>query len=309
MTTTTRKKGCHPSHPLLLANAMPMGFHLRNLTPPPAVFDGTNGCDSFQMFLNDTLGDCVKACDANYLLGVTYGATGKPIIVSDSEVRADYFTETGGADVGLDLGTDLAWEAANGLKDPTGKRHPCGPYGTVNPRDLDGFAKALYYFKWLKLGVSSASLMNASAGQLIDAPRRSGSIDHCVGLAGRRADGAFKLVTWGEVLWVTPAWISKCCGEAWARYRDQDLINPATGQTFDGFNLDGLQEAWAEFTGQPPIPNPPPPVPSQLVLGPVSLVAGPLSVSLKTGPFRQTSAGTLTIPQAGSYNITFTGVQ
>src|ERR1035437_8520864 len=136
--------GCYQSSPVVLARAVALGYHLRNLAPAPPIFDGTGAFTKFQMFLNDTYGDCVMAESANALLGLTAGASGgTPTMVSNSEVSKEYFSLTGGRDNGLNIAEELAWETTNGLQDVNGVRHPCGPYGTVDPTDAEQFAQGM----------------------------------------------------------------------------------------------------------------------------------------------------------------------
>ena len=261
-----RLKGARLSNHLFALAAPSISRRIKALPPPPAVFDGSKGFDAFKMGLNDTLGDCVVAEDANFVAAMSYAASGSPTYIPDDNIRSAYFTETGGSDSGLDLGTDLAWQANSGLVDAEGHAHPCGLFAAVNPQDWDAFLKALYYFKSLKLAVSTpGNFMNASPGCAVDAAGYMGPVDHCIGAYGRDARGNVTVASWGMRFAVTPAFIAAGCGEAWVRPTDPDLVNPATGKTYDGYTLADLQSEYQEFASGPMPPNPapvPPPPPA-----------------------------------------------
>jgi hypothetical protein len=259
-----RLKGARLSNHLFALAAPSISRRIKALPPPPAVFDGSKGFDAFKMGLNDTLGDCVVAEDANFVAAMTFAAAGSPTYIPDDNIRSTYFTETDGSDSGLDLGTDLQYQSQHGLLDAKGHAHPCGIFASVSPQDWDAFVKALYYFKSLKLAVSTPdNFMNASPGCVVDATGYMGPVDHCIGAYGRDAHGNITVASWAMRFAVTPAFIAAGCGEAWVRPADPDLVNPATGKTYDGYTLADLQSEFADFSGgnPPPSPAPDPPAP------------------------------------------------
>ena len=257
-----RRTGCKPTPRTVLARASFMPRYLTSLPVPPASFDATKDFGGFRMFLNDTLGDCVIAENANAIRGLTYATYGTPVEISDADVRTDYFAQTGGADTGLSLGENLAYENAHGLIDAQGRVHKPGPYGTVDPTHIGEFAKASFYFRRLKLAVAAKPLNDYldQGGQMDGLLKYTGTkrsdIDHCVGVYGRKlySSGSFwKLVTWGGVIWVNDDFIVNCCGEAWATYAAPDAF--LDGKTFDGFSQDDLMADWDAFNGRPPKPK------------------------------------------------------
>jgi hypothetical protein len=204
------------------------------------------------MFLNDTYGDCVVAQFANAITGLTFATLGKPTDIKDSDVKANYFNQTGGSDSGLNLADALDYWNQYGLVDASGKLHKPDVYGGVDPSDLDGFDMACYYCDGLDIAISTpSSFMNSDDGDTLDwTGGRPGPVDHCVGISGRRDDGCFKLITWGGIRWVTPRWIEACTGEAWATPLTMDRLTP-NGVTVEGFDLLELKRQFAVFQGKP----------------------------------------------------------
>jgi hypothetical protein len=80
------------------------------LPPLPATFDLDSNypglIDNF-MFANDTVGDCVIAEHAHQLLRFAFYQQQKQITITDAEVLAEYYKETGGPDSGLDMQVDF----------------------------------------------------------------------------------------------------------------------------------------------------------------------------------------------------------
>ena len=247
-----RMKGCRPSPAGKLLRALFIPAHLANLPPPPKSYDAHNGCTAYRMFLNDSLGICVVAEFANTITGLTYATLGKPTDINDSDVRENYFNQTGGRDNGLDLASALDYWNRYGLVDADGKLHKPDVYGGVDPQDIDGFDLANYYCDGLDIAISTpSSFMNSDNGDTLDwSGGRPGPIDHCVAISGKREDGCFKLITWGGIRWVTPRWIEACTGEAWARPLMLDRLCP-NGVTLEGFDMLELNRQFAVFQGKP----------------------------------------------------------
>jgi hypothetical protein len=246
-----RMKGCRPSHPGKLMRALYLPAHIANLPPPPSSYDAHSGFSGYRTFLNDRLGDCVVAEWANDIIGLAH-ATGKAVNIADAAVRENYFTQTGGADNGLELADAMDFWNRYGLKDTDGKLHKVGVYGGVDPDDIAAFDAACYYFDGLNVAIATNNtFMSSDDGELLDwSGGRAGDIDHCVGITGKRGDGCFKLTTWGGVRWVTPKWIMACVGEAWARPLMNDRLCP-NGATIEGFDLAELNRQFAVFQQKP----------------------------------------------------------
>jgi hypothetical protein len=256
-------KGCNPTPAHKLAKAMWMGKYTASLPPEPDEFDVWYGFASPDIFTNDFEGSCVECETANAIAGLTYAAK-RPVTISKDEVHKNYRTQTGGGDSGLDLGSNLDWENANGTHDMAGGLHKPGPHGALDTSNLAELSKACYYFGGLKIGICTpSSFMNASPGDVVDwSGGNPGPVDHCVALTGRKLIGGVRvwiIETWGFYVYVTDAWMLACTGEAWARYDDHDRFT-IDGHTVEGWDEQSLLDDWAAFTGEP-VPPPEPPVP------------------------------------------------
>ena len=247
-----RMKGCNPSHPGVLMRAMFVPAHLAALPPPPDEYDADGGCNQYRMFLNDTYGDCVVAEFANTILGLTYATHGTPTNIKDSDVKSNYFAQTGGRDIGLDLASALDYWNKHGLVDANGTLHKPDVYGGVDPNNIEEFNTACYYCDGLDIAISTpSSFMNSDDGDVVDwKGGNPGGIDHCVRISGRRkSDGCFKLITWGGIRWATERWILACTGEAWATPLIGDRLTPG-GVTLEGFDVVELRRQFAVFQGK-----------------------------------------------------------
>ena len=247
-----RMKGCHPSDPIVHARAMFLAPHLADLPPPPKEYDCYKGFRSFKMFLNDQLGDCVVARFCNSILGLSYATTGAAVTINDSDVRANYFAQTGGSDSGLNLADALSYWNQNGLIDAAGALHKPGVYGSI-PNDLGIFDVANYYFQGLDIAIATPrSFMQSNDGDVVDwnSHMSPGGIDHCVGIGEKNADGNYELITWAGVRWATPRFVTACVGERWATPLTMDRLAP-NGESIDGFDLAELQRQFAIFQGKP----------------------------------------------------------
>ena len=251
--TPGRMKGCNPSHPGTLARSMFVPTQLANLPPPPSEYDAHGGCEAYRMFGNSQYGDCVVAEFANAVTGLTFATLGSPTPINEKDVIENYFAQTGGRDIGLDLASALDYWNQYGLIDAAGKLHKPEVYGGVDPQNIAEFDLANFYCDGLDIAIATpSSFMNSNDGDVVDwtSSRSPGQIDHCVSISGKNADGNFKLITWGGVRWATPRWIVACCAEAWARPLMSDRLCP-NGVTIEGFDMAELKRQFAVFQGIP----------------------------------------------------------
>jgi hypothetical protein len=132
-------------------------FRLRNyllqaLPPPPASCDYSAKAQSVlsQVYLNDSLGDCVIAAIAHLIGVLTANATGTPRIFTDAEIIALY-GEIGGydpnipsTDQGCDEVTALNWLQNYGA--PTGSNQ-CAGWMTVDATNPIEVRQAVWLFE------------------------------------------------------------------------------------------------------------------------------------------------------------------
>jgi hypothetical protein len=85
-------------------------LRVNNLPPIPETFDlDAKYVDLVdkEMFLNDTYGDCVTAEHAHQTYRFERFEQGKQVVITNGDVKAQYFKETGGGDNGLNMLTSL----------------------------------------------------------------------------------------------------------------------------------------------------------------------------------------------------------
>ena len=179
----------------------------------------------WQMFLNDSLGDCVCADTAHSLMLRTANV-GQIVVPQDSDVLALY-EAVGGYDPTqtqpdgnnpTDQGCDET-AMCNYLETMGWLGHKADAVGSVDPRNLDHIRWCIQLFGACRLGINvPAWAMDAfGAGQPWGAPPAGADTTieggHYVPLVDYR-DGTFTCVTWGQPQIVTPAFMALYCEEA-----------------------------------------------------------------------------------------------
>lgn len=242
----------------------------------PTTVDYAGNVTAWPMARNDALGDCTAA-DACHGIQVwtTYGQ-GKTVTCTDSDVVAFYSGSTGynPADPSTDQGGNMQ-DVCNYFVKTGMAGHRIAAFFQVDPAHADQLRAAL----WLFGGVSVGFPFPASAMTQFDAGKpwdvvRGATIEggHDVLLVGMTTGGNYRVVTWGKVQDVTPAFWAKYMadpqnGEAWARVSLDWLRNNGTPE---GLSADAANAAFTAMTGRPgpfptvaPTPSPAPsPAPS-----------------------------------------------
>jgi hypothetical protein len=195
--------------------APPLRFGLPELNP--AVIP------RWGMLANDQVGDCVIASAAHGEM-VTRGLAGLPAVVFDDATSIADYSAIGGyiagdaaTDNGLDLQTAAAYRQRAGIVDAAGNRHKIDIYAAVRAGDLDELALAVFLFGSADIGVQ---LPNSADDQFEQqAPFRVLTNDggiaggHCICIVGRNSAGNYLGVTWGQLVAIEPAWLSKYMDE------------------------------------------------------------------------------------------------
>lgn len=269
-----RKLGLLPKHTdetahprLKLAEFLTPGY-----TVPPVV-DYAAQVTSWPVARNDVLGDCTAA-DACHGIQVwsTYGQ-GATVTPSDADVVAFYSGSTGynPVDPSTDRGGNMQDVCNYFLK--TGMAgHTIAAFFSVDPAQPDHLRAALWLFGGVSAGFPfpSSAMAQFDAGQpwdVVDGATIEGG--HDVLLVGMTAGGNYRVVTWGKVQEVTPAFWAKymadpTSGEAWARVSLEWVRNNGTPE---GLSADAVNAAFQQLTGRPgpfpaPVQAPPPPQPA-----------------------------------------------
>lgn len=187
-------------------------------TPPPSYDFDTEHGDIFpaRMYLNDTYGDCVIVEQANHITRLEKDEQGVILNITDAEVKAEYFAQTGGPDVGLDPIASLnkwrnhGWAAG-------GMLHSIHSWAEVSGQDRRQLQEACIVGRGLqvcaRLPISAAYQIDAGKPwDLVSGPDgEAGSWGgHCVYMKGY--DQTYVRVwTWGKVQLATWRWVAAYC--------------------------------------------------------------------------------------------------
>lgn len=182
---------------------IPLKAILRKKLPPiPERFDlhETYGIHDNFMFLNDVYGDCVKAARAHQTLVFETIEQGAQIAITDEEVKAEYFEETGGSDSGLYLLDSLKDWRNNGWRIGD-KIYTIYAFASVNWKDHEQVKACIYLLGGVNFGmmVFSRDIEQFEAGKPWELTPFPGMFEggHGVYLCGYGPDGLTGM-TWGR---------------------------------------------------------------------------------------------------------------
>ena len=212
-------------------------------TPPAASNDYTAAVKvPWQVFLNNSLGDCVCADTAHSLMLRT--ANVGPIVVpTDNEVLRLY-EAVGGynpSDPSTDQGCNET-DMCNYLKTTGFLGHKADATGSIDPANLDHVKWAIQLLGTCRIGIRfpNFAMDQFNAGEPWDVTTVGDqTVDggHDVPLVWYGGDD-FICITWGKEQHVTPAFLAKYCDEAHGEVF-ADWVS-AQGAATSGLNLDTL---------------------------------------------------------------------
>jgi hypothetical protein len=192
------------------------------------------------MYLNDTFGDCVIAAQANAITRMEKDETGVAPVVTDEEVKHEYFVQTGGLDLGLDPIASLnkwrrGWPSG-------GEPHTIHSWASVVAADPQQVKEASLVGQGLQIAIrlplSAADQINAGQPwDLVAGPRgEAGSWGgHMVYLVAYDSDGV-TVWTWGRRQRATWRWLAAYCDFAALVIDSPDSVRA----DIDVATLDGL---------------------------------------------------------------------
>jgi hypothetical protein len=198
-----------PERPFGLSNLAT--YAVGKIPTPPAKFDVPNA--KWQMFLNDTYGDCTIAGIANSMLAWNAEVKENTHIPTDEEVKNTYFGITGGADSGCVEATVLRKFHNEGF---FGSK--ADGYAPVKPHSITQMHQAIAFYGACYVGVAlplSAQQQTQNGQPWTVVPGSPIEGGHCISFVGYDAH-AFYAVTWGQIVEVTYPWWSEYGTEAWA---------------------------------------------------------------------------------------------
>lgn len=232
---------------------------VNHLTLPPsdvpAIVDWASKVLSWPMYYNDSIGDCTCAGVGHMFQAFTaYASTmvtlANTVILALYEKLSGYNPQTGQNDTGCveqDVLQDLVDNGVDG--------HKVIAFAQVNVKDPAEMKAALYLFGSLYLGIQcpQSAQQQFAAGQPWDyvpgSPIEGG---HCI-VMQYADDQKYKIVSWGALIEMTPAFWQNYGDEAWVVIT-QDWIE-ANGNTPTGLSLQSLLSEFHAITGAP-VPSP-----------------------------------------------------
>lgn len=252
------------THPRLqLADA------LGTYPPAPAVVDYIGNVAQWPMYLNDELGDCTCAAAGHMIEAWTAYGTGATIQVGDSAILTAYEAVGGykpghpDTDQGANMQDVLNYWRKTGIGG-----HKILAFAEVNVRNVLELEAAMALFGHVYLGINfpNVAMDQFNNHEPWDAVADDGGIEggHAIDWGYAALDQNYKVITWGAVQEMTPAFFTKYVEEAWIVV-DQEWINK-NGDNPEGLDLAALGAAFTDMTGEAnPFPAPAPtpaPVPA-----------------------------------------------
>lgn len=225
-------------------------LNFRKLPIPPKVFGHYQLIpdDGWGMLGNDEWGDCADAGPCHQTMVVTAEGLGTPAPFSTASALENY-TQTSGFDPNAgpsgdnptDQGTDIAKMAAywanTGFVDDKGVRHKVVAVTNLHPGDLREIAAATYLFQTVGLGFAlpdSAQEQTQKGEPWSVVPDANIEGGHYVPLVGRRANGNFVGVTWGQLQEITPGFIRT--------YNNQGIVCLSEEMMKNAKSIDGFDD-------------------------------------------------------------------
>jgi hypothetical protein len=268
VTYPTRKLGRRPpkNHP-----ALRLGRYLTGLVPVhPATADHLARVPDWGLYENDRYSDCGPVSAANERKLITRYLTAAELSPSQADVF-DLYRRSGNpgfdpadpggpGDGGVDMQTMCEALAAGGI----GGTKPLG-FAKVDHTNLDELRAAVAIVGSLLLGVDLQAAQQAQTDVGLWDYRPSAPWGGHAVLAGRYGGGPDRLgiVTWGEVVDVTDAFLVHQLDEAWVVIWPEHLTDPGF---LEGVHLADLAADYEALTGRPfpgavapPSPGPPGP--------------------------------------------------
>jgi len=189
--------------------------------PPAYDFDTKHPGIPTPMFANDTLGCCVIAGRAHQTLRFEDIEQGSVLMVTDADIKREYFKETGGPDSGLVVLDSLSLWRHKGWR--VGKRsYKIRAYAELNRTSRSQMRLAIYADVGVGIGVNlpKCAQSEMDTGQPWARTTGRGSAPgswggHYVYVPGYTSKGPV-CVTWGRKQQMTWAWFDKYCDEAYA---------------------------------------------------------------------------------------------
>jgi hypothetical protein len=198
------------------------------LPSPPTSVDYYSGL-SLPIDGNDRLGDCVMAATAHLIAAWDHEVTETIHVPDETEVVAEYFVLTGGADAGLNESSVLQTWHTSGLFGAS-----IAGYAPVNVKDVTAIQQAIAFYGGAMFGIQcpASSQEQFAAGQPWtydpSSPIEGG---HAIAPLGFDENYVY-CATWGGIAPVTYPFLAALLDECWAII-PQAFIDAGKGPAID----------------------------------------------------------------------------
>jgi|SRR5581483_9411553 len=257
--------GRKPSDPSL--KHLKLADYLKTLPAPPATVDYSAKAVSLtQVFMNDTLGDCVIA-GGYHVVGTETGNAGDGFVATNDQIVSDYSAIAGyvkgdpSTDNGTDLPTAMDWWIKNQFADGT----KLIAYLAVDASNKTEVMQAMYLFENLYIGMALPDAwinpFPSANGFVWDDGTPDPNNGHCVMGVGYNAQGV-QIDSWGLIGTLTWAALSHLCsaaggGELYVMLTSDQLAKGATSAP-NGVAWTDLVNDFNVMGGNAPVPAPVP---------------------------------------------------
>jgi len=201
--------------------------------------------------LNDTLGDCTCAAVGHAIQVWSFNAGGTTITPPDADIEKLY-EEAGGYVPGnpaTDNGAVIQTVLTDWLNGPV-DGNQLTAFVEIDQRRPANVKRAIWESACVDIGFDVPAFMNMNPGATWDVdPSGDNTIigGHSVILVGYQSDGTYILESWGDIYFMTPAFMEQFCDEAYM-LADKSWVE-GTGNTPAGLNilqLEALMQAMRE---------------------------------------------------------------
>jgi len=230
------RKSPSSSRPLQLSR------YLASVPPSPlkVYWEYKVPADQWNMFGNDSIGDCTCACIAHTLMCATIH-TGSMVVPTVEEVVAAYSAITGyvpgdpSTDQGAAIPDVLEYWRKTGIAG-----HQILAWAEVDQTNIEEVRQAIWLFGGVNVGISVYQSMEEQfdQGKAWDQPSGQNLGGHSVPLFGYGRDGC-TCVTWAKLQQMGWGTFSKICSEAYAVVT-QDWVDKLSGKSYSGFDISQL---------------------------------------------------------------------
>jgi hypothetical protein len=175
--------------------------------------------------LNNSLGDCTCAACGHAIQTWSFNSTGTMVTPPDADIESlyeeagDYIPGQPNTDNGAVIQTVLT-DWMNGPIDG----NELTAFVEIDQLSVSNIQRSIYECGVVDIGFDVPSFMPMNAGATWDVNASADNTiigGHSVDLVGYQADGTYIVISWGQLFYMTPAFMAKFCDEAYG------LINAA----------------------------------------------------------------------------------